>query len=117
MITFEQIWRVLYEHGASNKQEEGTRRFWATLTTEQQEQAFTTITLRLKKGSFVWYDPIRAIKEALRQKRKEKQELTFAEYYAKYGTTEETDGWRMENPTGQQVIYVKPVINQCKTLI
>ena len=106
MITFEEIWCVLYEHGASTKQEEGTRRYWSTLRPDQQERAFTTITQRLGTGKFVWYDPIRAIKEALRSYRKEKEQLTLAEYYARFGTTEEQGGWKMENPTGQQVIYV-----------
>ena len=35
------------------------------------------------------------------------QTLSFKDYYARYGTTEERDGWKMANPTGQQVIYVK----------
>ena len=36
-----------------------------------------------------------------------KQSLSYAEYYARYGTTLETDGWKMANPTGNKVIYVK----------
>lgn len=36
-----------------------------------------------------------------------RETMTFAEYYAKFGTTAEQGGWKMENPTGQQVIYVK----------
>ena len=36
-----------------------------------------------------------------------RQVLSYADYYAKFGTTEERDGWKMENPTGQKVIYVK----------
>ena len=36
-----------------------------------------------------------------------RQTLSYAEYYAKYGTTEEKEGWKMANPTGQKVIYVK----------
>lgn len=35
------------------------------------------------------------------------QTLSFRDYYARYGTTEPRDGWIMQNPTGQQVIYVK----------
>lgn len=35
------------------------------------------------------------------------QLLSYSEYYARYGTTEEKDGWKMENPTGQKVVYVK----------
>ena len=33
--------------------------------------------------------------------------MSFAAYYAKFGTTEEQGGWKMENPTGEKVIYVK----------
>ena len=35
------------------------------------------------------------------------QTLSFKEHYKRFGTTLEQDGWRMTNPTGQQVIYVK----------
>ena len=38
---------------------------------------------------------------------RQRQVLSMADYYAKYGTTSETDGWHMENPTGNKVIYVK----------
>jgi len=33
--------------------------------------------------------------------------LSYADYYARYGTTEPRDGWQMANPTGNCVIYVK----------
>ena len=35
------------------------------------------------------------------------QIMSYSDYYAKYGTTEERDGWKMANPTGIKVIYVK----------
>ena len=35
------------------------------------------------------------------------QILSFNDYYARYGTTEATDGWHMANPTGNKAIYVK----------
>ena len=38
---------------------------------------------------------------------KRQQTLSFADYYARYGTTEEVDGWKRANPTGNKVIYVK----------
>jgi len=37
----------------------------------------------------------------------QQMQMSFREYYAKYGTTLEQDGWKMANPTGQQVIYIK----------
>ena len=45
--------------------------------------------------------------QAQRAVQNRQQTLSYAEYYARYGTTEETDGWHMENPTGRQVVYVK----------
>ena len=36
--------------------------------------------------------------------------LSYKQYYARYGTTMELDGWKMENPTGQQVVYIKTVL-------
>ena len=33
--------------------------------------------------------------------------MSFNDYYIKYGTTEDTDGWHKVNPTGQKVFYVK----------
>ena len=106
-MEFYLIWNLLYEHGASAKKEEGTRRFWETLTPEQQSQVFNTISTKLKEDKFVQFDPIRAIKENLHFAKSRQETLSFNDYYARYGTTEERDGWRMENPTGQQVIYVK----------
>ena len=35
------------------------------------------------------------------------QTLSFNEYYKLYGTTAERDGWKMTNPTGNQIMYVR----------
>ena len=66
-MDFNTMWQLLYDHGASAKKEEGTRRFWATLTKEEQQIAFTTITRKLKEKAFVNFDPIRAIRENIWQ--------------------------------------------------
>ena len=57
------MWQLLYDHGASAKKEEGTRRFWDTLSEEEQQIAFTTITKKLNEKAFVNFDPLRAIRE------------------------------------------------------
>ena len=41
------------------------------------------------------------------QVKRRQQQLSYAQYYGRYGTTEERDGWKMANPTGNKVIYVK----------
>jgi hypothetical protein len=83
---FNQLWAILYDHGASAKKEEGTRRYWATLTPQEQRQVFTTISTKIKEDKFVQYDPIRAIKENLRRVRS--MSLSFDAYYDKFHTTE-----------------------------
>ena len=37
----------------------------------------------------------------------QQMQMSYKDYYAKYGTTEPRDGWQMANPTGQKVIFVK----------
>ena len=73
---------------------------------EYVNNIFDLISDKLSKGKFVDYNPLFAIKNHIVQKHS-RQTLSFNDYYAKYGTTEERDGWKMTNPTGNQVIYVK----------
>ena len=63
MIEFNDMWQLLLNNGASTRKEEGTRRYWLTLSDEQQQIAYTNISRKLAGKAFVNYDPIRAIKE------------------------------------------------------
>lgn len=106
---FNALWAMLYDHGASAKKEEGTRRYWATLTPQQQRQVFTTISTKLQEDKFVQYDPIRAIKENLQKERQ--QVMSADEYYRRYGTQANQDGWvRTFLPEQQKTIYVRHVL-------
>ena len=58
------------------------------------------------KGKFVDYNPYFAIMKNS-QLMSQRQVLSYSDYYARFGTTEPRDGWHMENPTGNKVIYVK----------
>lgn len=105
MVNFSELWVLLRQHGSSNKYETECAALWASYTPDMQERIYTSIRTKLAQGRFVHYDPLRAIKEnayAMRQ-----QTLSYAAYYKRYGTTEERDGWKMANPTGQKVIYLK----------
>ena len=62
-MDFNIIWPLLLSNGASPRKEEGTRRYWLTLSDEQQQIAFNNISRKLAERAFVHYDPIRAIKE------------------------------------------------------
>ena len=63
MIEFNDMWLQLLTNGASPRKEEGTRRYWDTISDEQQYLAYTNISRKLSERAFVHYDPIRAIKE------------------------------------------------------
>lgn len=105
-MNFDTLWQMLYDHGATTTKRWECSCLWDRLTPEQQEQLVNTISTKLRQDKFVHFDPLRAMHENIR-KPKQKQTLTFSEYYAKFGTTEVQPGWHMENPTGQQVVYVK----------
>ena len=106
MRTFNEFWELL-----SPKVEYANRRracfaLWNELSENEQDALYDVISDKLSKGKFVDYNPLFAMKNN-REHHRPMQTLSFADYYAKYGTTEELDGWRQANPTGQKVIYVK----------
>ena len=104
--TFQFIWQLLKNHGGvANHYQAECERLWNTYTREQQREIYASIRRKLHAGLFVNYNPAKAIQE--NAPKNLPQTLSFDEYYKKYGTTAEQDGWKMKNPTGQQVIYVK----------
>ena len=107
MTTFDFLWQLVSSHGgvAENYKAE-LARLWDTYDLQQQREIFCSIRDKLRAGKFVNYNPVKAVQENA-PKPKMQQVLTYNDYYARYGTTEPQDGWRMANPTGQKVIYVK----------
>ena len=105
MDTFNDLWSLLRQHGSSGKRECECAALWASYPPEVQQRVYENIRTKLEQNKFVHYDPLRAIEENARLPCR--QMLTMAEYYRRYGTTEEREGWRMTNPTGQRVVYVK----------
>ena len=63
---FETVWQALVENGTSKRNHDATERFWNTLTQKQKELVYANIPWKVKRGKFVQYDPIRAIKENAR---------------------------------------------------
>ena len=106
LMDVESLWQLLYDHGASGRKKEGTERFWKTLTPQQQKQVFTTISTKLQEDKFVQYDPIRASRENII--RRKRLVLSYDDYYMRYGTTEEVDGWQKRYlQEEQRTIYVQ----------
>lgn len=109
MILFEQIWSLLQPQGEFKRRRGACEKLWQSYEAARQEEIYQKIAGKLQRGEFVNQNPYFAIEDnaAESPKRTQRQTLSFNDYYARYGTTEERDGWRMENPTGNQVIYVR----------
>ena len=105
MAEFKELWQLFRAHGSSNKREKECAALWASYSPALQEHIYNAICTKLEHGKFVHYDPLRAMKENAQAVRK--QTLSFAAYYDKYHTTAERDGWKMMNPTGQRVVYIR----------
>ena len=67
MLTFDLFWQQLYDHGASLYHKHDCFDLWATLTPNQQQQLHDTIAAKLRDRRFVDYNPLRAMRDNLRQ--------------------------------------------------
>ena len=105
MRTFEEIWQLLSPKAEYANRRRACYTLWKALSEEEKDKLYDAISDKLSKGKFVDYNPLFALKNNGQQTYR--QTMSFNDYYARYGTTEERDGWRMENPTGNKVIYVK----------
>jgi len=107
MKTIEEIWALLAPEGEYKRRRGACERLWGSYDAARQEAIYARIAEKKRRGEFVNQNPYFAIEDNAREIRPRRQEMSYAEYYAKFGTTAAVDGWKMENPTGKQVIYVK----------
>ena len=99
-MDFEQYWTLIGGETNFANRKDAARDAW---NTHPQKQSAIIQWLQIH-GRYPGRNPYFFI---LDFQVKKQQILSFAEYYARYGTTEEMDGWKQANPTGQKVIYVK----------
>ena len=107
--SFISMWALLKPQGEYKRRRRGCERLWESYDEATRQQVYDTIYAAKQRGDRINPNPYFAIEDVvLEQKRKQPpQILSYADYYKRYGTTEERDGWKMENPTGRKVIYVK----------
>ena len=111
MHSFMSIWSLLNPQGEYKRRRRGCERLWAGYDECTRDLIYETISKSKESGSWVNPNPYFAIEDvALNVRYKpRKQILSYAGYYARYHTTEACDGWKMVNPTGERVIYVREV--------
>ena len=105
MDSFDHIWALLNPQGEFKRRRQACRRIWENYDIERQRQIYRTIAGKKTRGEFVNDNPYFAIED---NAQKDSQQLSYAEYYQKYHTTEEQNGWRrVFLPEQQKTIYVK----------
>ena len=105
MYSFEDLLELLKPDECYDPVRGKCRQLWNALSEQQQNLVYRRIEEKKNRKEFVDYNPLFAIKK--NSAAPQPQTLSYADYYARYGTTEEKDGWHMANPTGNKVIYVK----------
>ena len=89
---------------------------WCSMSEAQQHRVYQLLLSKKQQGELN-PNPYYALNDAMQEDaqqqaynalRKRQQTLSYADYYARYGTTEDTDGWhRQFLPEQQKTIYVK----------
>jgi hypothetical protein len=108
MSSFDYIWALLNPSDDYLPVKRRCQMLWDTYPLEQQRDIYRRIRDKQKERKFIDFNPLFAIQKNANPPRPKPQVLSYNDYYLRYGTTEERDGWKMANPTGQKVIYVKP---------
>ena len=108
MTSFDFLWQLVSSHGgvAENYKAE-LARIWNMYSLSQQRAIYCSIRNKLRTGKFVNYNPVKAVRENA-PKQSQPQSLSFNDYYQRFHTTEEQDGWKRHFlPDKQQTIYIK----------
>ena len=67
MISFEDFWQLLYDHGSRNYYKNETLARWNELSAEQQQTLYERISEKIRNGKFVDYNPLEAIHDNLQR--------------------------------------------------
>ena len=105
MYSFDELWTLLQPKRDYDQLKAKWLTLWNSFSPDKQQFIYLRIEQKKNRKEFVDYNPLWAIEKNNVAPRK--QILSMDEYFKRYDTTAETDGWKMVNPTGNQVIYVK----------
>ncbi len=106
MTSFDYLWALLEPKKEYEPVRNRCLRLWESFPLEQQRRIYRTIRERKNQSLFVDYNPLFAIKRFSQPP--QPQTLSFNDYYTRFGTTEEQNGWRrVFIPEKQKTIYIK----------
>ena len=106
-MEFKDFWPLVENHGSvAGYYKSEAEALWKTYSPEQQQAIYNAIKEKLDSGRFVHYDPSKAIRDNI-PKAPKIQIISADEYYRRYGTQANHDGWvRTFLPEQQKTIYV-----------
>ena len=108
MYTFYEIWALLEPKTEYANLINKCKELWESFSPEKRQEVFLKIEKKKLEKKFIDYNPLLAIRNNSIERSKPQQTMSYADYYARYGTTEETDGWhRQFLPNEQRTIYIK----------
>ena len=107
--TFVHICKLLTDHGIVPDEIHDAEEEWNKYSLDQQRAIYRAIRDKIRAGKFVNYHPVLAIRENA-PKAPRILVISAAEYYRKYGTQANQDGWvRKFLPDQHKTIYVKQI--------
>lgn len=109
-MDFSEIWRLLAPQGEYKRRRQKCEQLWQSYPASLQERIYANVAAKKRQGIYIKPNPYFVIEdEALIQSAATPsvEILSFDQYYRRYGTTQPQNGWRMENPTGQKVVYIR----------
>ena len=102
-MDFEQYWQLIGGDVHFSDRKAATETLWA----QHPDKHNAIIEWLQQHGRYPGRNPYFFILD-FQVNKKRRQVMSFTDYYAKYGTTEETDGWKRQFiPEEQKTIYVK----------
>ena len=108
METFHYIWTLLEPKTEYANLINKCKELWDSFDIQKQREIYSTIRRKKIERRFVDYNPLLAIRNNANAAIHQKQVLSYAAYYERFGTTEELPGWRRVYLAEQQkTIYVK----------
>ena len=110
MHSFQGIWALLKPQGEYKRRRQACERLWASYDALTQDRIYETIRVALEQGQWVSPNPYFAIEDVVvkAQRISRPQTITADEYYRRYRTQANQDGWeRTFLPQEQKTIYVK----------
>ena len=98
MKTIDDIWALLAPEGEFKRRRGACERLWQGYEPGRQEAIYERIAGKLARGEYVSENPYFAIEDNAKEPKKRQMVMSYADYYAQKGTTEERDGWKMVTP-------------------